>query len=206
MVRLLRGIAMPVATPEYVADYLNIDGNEARPLLTRLCEAVNVQIADYCGRVFEKHRHTEYHDIPYAGTGEVFVRNPPLSVLYSVTDDANTPVITSGRGNRSITTAANVELLPAQAPLFIRLVNNESAFTVGSQTVKIVYAGGYEEDAIPADLQLAGAMMVAVLWEGAEPLARASQNIDGEQIVWRGEALPLPAQIILDKYRRVLIA
>jgi len=185
---------MPITTPEYVADYLDVNIVDAKPLLTRLCAAVHVRIEDYCDRIFDMARYTEYHDMPVS-TGVVWVNNPPINTLWSLTDDAQD-------GARVINSASDVQIYSSASAGMLKLWDSESVFVTGIQAVKVVYTGGYARNDMPADLELAAAMMVAVLWEGAEPLARESQNIDGEQIKWRADSIPPQAQDTLDKYKR----
>ena len=206
---------MPVSEPflpsvEQAAAYLNLDVEEAGEAFRMVVESVNDRIQDFCRRQFNLEKHTEWHDITRMGVGELFVRNPPIVVLHSLTDDANTDIITSGRSNRSITTTANVEILPLESPTYIRLVNNESVFAAGSQTVKIVYKGGYKQQNMPRELVLAACEFVAVKWEGPERVARARQNIDGEDITWQAgdrEAPDIPVEIanVLRRYQRAII-
>ncbi len=186
---------MPITTSEYVADYLNIDVEDSKPLLTRLCAAVATRIEGYCDREFDRERHTEYHDMSIS-TGIVWVNNPPIDTLWSLTDNAQ-------HGARVINSTSDVQIYNSHNGGMIRLWNTEGVFVTGIQSVKIIYTGGYARNEMPADLELAAAQMVAVLWEGAEPLARESQNIDGEQIKWRADSIPPQAKPILNKYRRV---
>ena len=200
---------MSVINIEQAAAYLNLDVDEAGEAFRMTVEAVNDRIEDFCRRQFNLEKHTEYHDIPSAGIGELFVKNPPIVALHSLVDDANTDII-SGRSNRSITTTANVELLPAEDPVNIRLVDDEDTITAGDLTVKIVYTGGYEQQDMPRELVLAACEFVAAKWEGPERIARARQNVDGEDITWRQgdpEAPDIPVEVAreLRRYRRPLI-
>lgn len=194
---------MPVVTPERAAQYLNVDLETAGPAFRMLCEAANRAVEDHCRRRFDLQTHTEYHDIVGA-VGTLFVRNPPIVTLTSVTDDANTSIITT-RSNRSISITADVELYPDTDPDRIRLVNNEATFATGPKAAKVVYTGGYHEQDMPADLVLAGCWIVAAWWEGPEALSRAAQNVGGESITWRAGALPPQAEALLNRYRRVVV-
>ncbi len=184
--------------PEDVAVYLDLDLQAAAPKLTLLCRAVQRRIEDYCERYFLKATYSEYHDVPPSGAYSVWVKNPPIVTLTSLTDDAQD-------GARAITVATDVAQYNGPNYGEARLWNNESGFVSGVKAVLIVYTGGYAEDDMPEDLALAAWQMVAVQWEGAEPLARASQAIDGESITWRAEGIPPQAKPILDKYKRLWV-
>ena len=184
--------------PEDVAVYLDLDLDSALPKLTLLCRAVQRRVEDHCERKFLRGNYTEYHDIASSGVYSVWVKNPPIVTLTSLTDDAQV-------GARAITVADDVQTYNGPNYGEARLWNTEGTFVAGVQAVKIVYTGGYAADDIPEDLALAAWQMVAVLWEGAEPLARASQAIDGENISWRDDSIPPQAKPIIDKYKRLWV-
>ena len=199
---------MPVLTAEDAANYLGIDQTTAGFAL--VVRAVNQRIADFCRRTFEAARYTEYHDMRGDNNGTLEVWEPPINTLVSLTDDANTTIIT-GRSNRSISITADVELYPDRGPYsYLKLVNTESAFTPGDKTVKVVYDGGYEGADMPGDLVLAACEFVAAKWEGPERIARSQQNIDGAAISWAdgdAEAPDIPKSVaqVLRRYRRVVV-
>ncbi len=195
---------MPVLTPEYAANAIGIDLAVAGSAFPALVEAVNAVVERDTRRTFDLSIYTEHHDVPQA-TGELWVKHPPIISLTSLTDDANTTVIT-GRGNRSISVTEDVELYPDGGPYtWLRLVHNESAFTVGNKTVKVVFEGGYQQESMPADVQQAAVWIAAAWWEGPERMSRQSQNVDGQQIVWRPGAIPEEAKELLNAYRVVVI-
>ena len=190
---------MPVLTAEYAAGQMNLDLEKAGPAFESLVEAVNDYIESETGRKFDKAEHTEWHDMKGA-CGDLWVRNPPINSITSLTDDANTDEITN-RSNRAITVTSCVE---AHAD-WLRLVNTESVFAAGQSTAKIVYVGGYAQDDMPRTLQMAAAWIAAAWWEGQERLTRQSQNIDGQAIVWRPGVIPEEAQKVLNRYKLPLI-
>ena len=199
---------MSIVTPEQAASYLGIDSQAAGFAL--IVAAVNQRIADFCRRTFEPAQYTEYHDIPACGATTLHVWEPPIRELISVTDDADTTTWT-GRSNRAIDTAANVELYPDGGSYsYLKLCNAEAGFSAGVKAAKVVYVGGYEAGNLPADLILAACEFVAVKWEGPERLARSAQNIDGASIAWAdgdAEAPDIPKSVaaVLRRYRRLVI-
>ena len=198
---------MPIITAEEAAQYLNIQADTAgfKEQVASACKRAEV----FCRRVFDLQESiTEYHDI-YAGQCVIWVKHPPIVTLTSVTDDANTTIITS-RSNRAITVTSNVELYPDGGPhLYLKLVNNESVFVPGSKTAKVVYTGGYAGEDMPGDLKQAVKMLVAYWWEGPEAFTRKQQAVDGQAITWAepdSEApdMPKPVANILRGYRLVV--
>ncbi len=196
---------MPVVDLEQAARYLGIDSEAAGEGFRLVVEAANQRIEQFCGRKFDKQLHTEWHDILHGGTDTLWVLNPPIISVTSLTDDADTEVYT-GRGNRAISLTADVEVYDD----YLRLTNTESAFSKGQKSVKVVYMGGYEAQDLPADLKLAGWLLVAAYWEGPEPIMRSAQNLDGAQISWRDpdpQNPDLPTQVAntLRRYARIVL-
>ena len=192
---------MAIVTAEKAANsaWLNIAVDTAGPAFADLVDYVNEYIRQKCGRQFDKERLTEYHDIVRQEIGDLWVRNPPIITVHSLTDDANTDTITN-RSNRSISLTADIQL--SEDKSFLRLVNNEGYFSTGTAAAKIAYTGGYAEKDMPKDLVAAACMIVAAWWEGAEPLVRTAQNIDGQAISWRTDEIPPQAKAILQRYKR----
>jgi len=200
---------MPVVTPAPVAALLkiNAEGDDAA-LLTLLCQAANAAIEGYCGspehpRQFDLRRHTEYHDIT-PGQHTLWLNHPPLATLVSLTDDANTEVVTN-RSNRAIDVDTDVEAYPQDAPYRLRLTNHEGCFTAGLKAAKVVYDGGYRQQDLPADLVLAGCWLVAAWWEGPEALTRRQQILGGDVLMWRDGAFPPQVLEVLKRYKRMVI-
>ncbi len=192
---------MPVITIADAADYLRIDPAE-RGLRFEV-DGVNAYIRDYCRRQFDKERLTEYHDVSRGDVSEIWVLNPPIITLHSVTDDANTTEFTT-RSNRSIDVDLDVNV-PEPDRNRIRLVNHESVFVQGVQTTKIVYTGGYEQQAMPRDLVLAALNIVRARWQNPGAAGRDSENTDGQGIVYSDEQVPTDARKTLDRYTRLTL-
>ncbi len=195
---------MPVVTTAQAAQYLNLTlAEDQQPAFAMVVSAACAAVERYCRRHFDAQQWTEYHDIRGA-VSSVWVDNPPIVTLTSLTDDANTSTVTN-RSARAIDITANVELYPAEEPDRVRLTNAEGCFTAGLKAAKIVYTGGYSQNDMPAELVFAGCQLVAAWWEGPEALTRSAQNLGGDNIQWRSGNLPPQVVEALAPFRRVVL-
>ena len=151
------------------AGEIGTDSMDAR--LDRLIDTVQSAIERYCRRKLDSDTYTEHFDTQQ-GQAEVWVDNPPITSVTSVTDD-------NKFGERAIDVDDDVmdesEYLNRGE---VRLWNSESAFTAGEGAVKVVYVGGYNEGTIPDELK--GAWIDEVLFRLNHPgVGVSQQSADG---------------------------
>ena len=195
---------MPVVTTAQAAQYLNLSlAEDQQPAFAAVVSAACAAVERYCRRHFDAKQYTEYHDIRGV-VSSLWVDNPPIITLTSLTDDANTDTVTN-RSNRAIDITANIEKYPAEDPDRVRLTNSEGVFASGLKAAKIVYTGGYPQNEMPAELVFAACQLVAAWWEGPEALTRRQQILGGDVIMWRDSNLPPQVVEALAPFRRVVI-
>jgi len=191
---------MAILTAEQAAQQLNVSEDSAA--FRALVDAVNAYVRRYCHREFDYALYTEWHDVDASNACELWVSEPPIASVSALYDDADTSTNTT-RSNRAIAVATDIEVYSTEGR--IRLSNNESAFTKGVRTAKVVYYGGYREQDMPGDLIYAAGWIVQAWWEGSDALTRQNQSIDGAWITWRDGEIPPQAKMILDGYKRVFV-
>lgn len=186
-------MAQALITAQDVMDYGNLDNEALRPRITSLLASVFAAAEQYCARKFSSDQFTEYFDA--TGQMNVFIENPPMTALTSVTDDAQ-------QAARSIDTSLNVLWLDQYKNRGeVRLYNNESAFTGGVAGAKVVYTGGWTSTTLPADLK--EALCQEVLYRlNTRAVGVGQQAADGASVTYR-ERHGFAAQVtdVLDRYR-----
>ncbi len=131
----------------------------------------------WCNRKFDRATYTEYIDTA-EDQAFVYVKNPPIISITSVTDDAQVSA-------RAITVASNVR---DEADYLrrgeVHLWNAESVFTNGDAAVLVVYVGGYDRANLPRDLK--GALINEVLFRLNNPnrWGIKSESADGVNVAY----------------------
>lgn len=187
-------MAQTLITADDVMDYGNLANEALRVRIELLVASVFATAEQYCDRKFSSDTFTEYFDAS-GSPAAVWVANPPMTALASVTDDAQWSA-------RSINTSANVLWLDDYKQRGeVKLHKAESAFTGGEAGVKVVYTGGWTAATFPADLK--AALMDEVLYRLNErTVGVGNQAADGASVNY-SERNGFAAQVcdVLDRYR-----
>lgn len=140
-------------TSDYLLPY-NYAASDA-PALNALIEAVSTLIQKYCNRNFLSATYTELLD--GTGTNQIFVKNPPIITLTSITFLAATnvtPVVTDFVYKPTGEIRWNTYNLTSSDIV--------GYFPEGYQNIQIVYTGGFAT--VPTPIQLACAQIVGDLF------------------------------------------
>jgi hypothetical protein len=151
---------MALITPYEVSRYIGLPETDLdEEVMEGLVSAAQAAIENITHRSLAAATgYTEYHN---GGSESVFVKNPPIVNVTSVTDDAQ-------YGARTV---ALTDVISTQdngdnyAQGKIELWWNEGFFAGGRAQVKVVYRGGWDSTTIPADLKQAWIELVGFWYD-----------------------------------------
>jgi hypothetical protein len=158
-------------------------------LLEELIAAVSGRAGTYCNREFEQKERVEYHD---GGGRYLYLKGLPVVEITSI-HASDTWEWDEG----SLVPADHYQLLNAGMVAY-----RFGTWPYGPQALKVVYSGGYAEDVIPADLEMAVRTQAAYDFKRRKDIGLESVSFpDGSiQKVSSGEFLSMVKQV-LDRYR-----
>jgi hypothetical protein len=185
-----------IVTLEDVREYADLGDTISEGRLQVIIDGVIARAERYCQRTFAAGTHTEYHR---GGRDYITVRCPPWTSITTLEDGHPDAV-------RAISVASNVrsesDLKDAGE---VRLWNGESEFTAGEESVKIIYAGGFEPttNPTPADLKQALMEQAMLEYDHAARIGMASVGGDGANVTYRAHSSGFAAEVraVLDGYR-----
>ena len=185
-------------------NWLDLDeDNVNSTLVDMVTDTAQALCEHYCDRKFDNGTFTEYHDITDTRTSFIYVRNPPIISVTSLTDDAqdSTPDTIDSDEYILSATAGKIQLdntnqsFPTVYPGY---------FTRGDQSVCVVYVGGYTAVTAPAGLRLAVLQQAAFFWNNRDQIGIAASSVDGESVTPETAGM-IPGQVrmLLGPYRRL---
>lgn len=188
---------MAIVTLEDVREYAELGDTISEGRLQVIIDSVIARAERYCERTFGAGTRTEYHR---GGRAYITVRCPPWTGITTLEDGYPDTV-------RTISVASNVlAVAELQAAGEVRLWNGESEFAAGEESVKIVYAGGYEPTTNPTPADLKQALMDQVLleYDHAARIGMASVGGDGASVTYRAHSSGFAPEVraTLDGYRQ----
>jgi len=180
---------MNLTTLSQVKALLELVETDWDGLLEEIIAAVSERAGTYCNRDFEQKERVEYHD---GGGRYLYLKGLPVVEIASI-HGSDTWEWDEG----SLVTADNYQLLNAGMVAY-----RFGAWPYGLQALKVTYTGGYAEDAVPADLQMAVRTQAAYDFKRRKDIGLESVSFpDGSiQKVSSGEFLSMVKQV-LDRYR-----
>jgi hypothetical protein len=198
-----------------VKDYLTINSNTSDAKLSNLITYASGLIESYCSRTFGSANVTaEYHDggLPY-----VFVNNPPLNNVWSVSEYSGSDYVTlvappTDGGLPNVAANANSapgysidldsgKIWKGTSVIISSSITTSQAFNSYAKGVRVSYNGGYTT--IPADLKLCCLALIKDLHKGIDAQIT---RFDREQIQQMPYSAGFPPHIrrVLDLYRLVV--
>jgi hypothetical protein len=158
-------------------------------LLEEVIAAVSERAGTYCNRDFEHKERLEYHD---GGSWYLYLKGLPVVEVASV---HGSDIWEWDGGN--LVPADHYQLLNAGMVAY-----RFGTWPYGQKALKVTYTGGYAEDAVPADLEMAVRTQVAYDFKRRKDIGLESVSFpDGSiQKISSGEFLSSVKQV-LDRYR-----
>jgi len=158
-------------------------------LLEELIAAISQRVGTYCNREFERQERVEYHD---GGGRYLYLKCLPVTEIASVHGSD-----TWEWDESSLVPADHCQLLNAGMVAY-----RYGTWPYGPQALRVTYTGGYAEDAVPADLEMAVRTQAAYEFKRRKDIGLESVSFpDGSiQKVSSGEFLSMVKQV-LDRYR-----
>ena len=180
---------MDLTTLDQVKALLEQTEDNWDALITELIGAVSARCASYCNRDFERVERVEYHD---GGGQYLFLKTLPVATISSIYASD-----TWEWEEESLVEADQYQLLSAGLVAY-----RFGAWPYGPKALKVTYTGGYGEDAVPADLEMAVRTQVAYDFKRRKDIGLESVSFpDGSiQKMSSGEFLSSVKQV-LDRYR-----
>jgi Na+/H+-translocating membrane pyrophosphatase len=161
-------------------------------LLTMLVGSVDSEVLGILGQSgITQTTYSEIYDIEDVTTNDLGLRHFPVASIAAITDGGQLRTATDYYVDQNTGT--------------VRLVDDGDAFTQGRQTVAVTYTAGWST--VPADVQLAAAIIVAARFNALRHAGLASENANGYsyQVADAADAaIPSQARQILGRYRRVM--
>lgn len=163
-------------------------------LLTNLVNRISARIENYCRRQFRVRAYTEYHDGD--GSAEVFLNQYPIQSVSGLWDDPN-------RDFETVIDADNFLIYSSEGSL--RLCDEESAFNLGRQNIKVTYSGGFIT--VPEDLEEACIDWVLTLYRRHKDKYHGymTRSAAGASMMIDLQAIPRDVKSVLDSYKKLLV-
>ncbi|MBM4287557.1 MAG: phage head-tail connector protein [Deltaproteobacteria bacterium] len=180
---------MNLTTLSQVKAILELTETDWDGLLEELIAAVSQRAGTYCNRDFEKKERVEYHD---GGGRYLYLKGLPVVEIASIYGSDSWEW-----DGGSLVPADHYQLLNAGM-----VASRFGTWPYGPKALKVVYSGGYAEDEVPADLEMAARTQSAYDFKRRKDIGLESVSFpDGSiQKVSSGEFLSMVKQV-LDRYR-----
>jgi hypothetical protein len=156
--------------------------------LTRLLNMASAYVEQYLARTLTSATFTERRS--GACTDVLSVRNAPITAVTSLTIDG-TAIAASDGTTGYYFEGESVYLLGPQK------------FTRGRKNILLVYTGGYDPSAIPADIVHSVIEIAAQAYREKEWIGFTSKSLAGETVAFARSGLPESAKNALNPYRRL---
>lgn len=180
---------MNLTTLSQVKALLELAETDWNGLLEEVIAAVSGRAGAYCNRDFEQKERVEYHD---GGGRYLYLKGLPVEEITFI-NGSDTWEWDEG----SLVPADHYQLLNAGMVAY-----RFGTWPYGPKALKVTYTGGYPEDAVPADLEMAVRTQVAYDFKRRKDIGLESVSFpDGSiQKVSSGEFLSMVKRV-LDRYR-----
>jgi uncharacterized phiE125 gp8 family phage protein len=145
----------------------------------------------YCGKQMKSRTYTEYQDGDE--TDELLTKQWPIVSVTSLHDD-----ISRAWGSDSEIESDDYVIYADQGA--IRLINDETLFSIGKQNIRLIYSAGYAT--IPTDLEIASTSHVAYMYNKSAGEGHTSLSLGGFSKSF--DLAPLPADVrqYVEPYRK----
>jgi hypothetical protein len=184
---------------EEVREALFLEDTETRDdnFLVRTINRVSARIETYCKRkLFPARMYTEYYDGD-ALSGELLIDNPPIHMVSGIWDDPNV-----AWDSNTLILSGNYTFEPEEGTIrLLKFLSSERFFSRGTQNVKVVYSGGFEE--VPVDLADAALDWVLTKYRQAKDKTHgySSKSSGGGGVSIDTDEMPKSVKGNLAKYR-----
>jgi hypothetical protein len=180
--------------------YKNIKSTDKDTKQTLIIDAVNAFIEEYCGRVFTTYYNTDKTEYFNANDSEIFPNEYPIVSITSLEYSTD-----AGQTYATALTEYTDYVIDNDSQAIISLLGSFATVTYGTNSLKLVYKGGYEKP--PKDLILA-AVHLADYYESEEYIPRKSlAGASTDTIIQPDMTARLPSHIrrVLENYRTIVM-
>lgn len=180
---------MPLIDEQLVLTWVPGASDNAERIADAIRQAQAIAEA-YCGFGFDSASYDEYYETPSRATA-IVLRHRPVTAVSAVYEDARS----------SSPTLLDSDDYYCEGDTGI--LRRRGGYWSG--VVRVQYTAGWDSTSVPADLQQALLDLVAWLLNQRGNVGVRAEAMDGYRVDYEG-GLPERVRVVLDKYRKVLLA